>query len=190
MRFSRRALSCITILKWKNPKFVKNVSWQTISNYFRFSLQGKRESHNDARSLCESSGGKLYEPIDGNHQTTIVEKWFEVQGKKAQGGLGIMDNSPNDGLANDWVYSKSGGELTVSFWKNGQPKDGKGNCVVMSKQKEGRWMNKECSNIQGFICEFAPIASCTAPEDINDPNNPKKCCQEDVVNAGQCKIGS
>ena len=167
------------------------------TNNFRFNNKADsiKKSQSDARKLCEDNGGMLYEPMSNDFEnddkyTAIVEKWFEVQGKKAQGWLGIMDNTPNDALANDWVYSASGGELTTFFWKKGQPKDGKGNCIVISKQKEGRWINKECSNIQGFICEFAPIASCTAPGDVNDPNDPKRCCQEDVVNTGQCKTGS
>ena len=104
-----------------------------------------------------------------------------------------MDNSPEDGRANDWVYSKSGDAITSSFWQTNQPTDRYGNCVVLKKEilsdgkKVGKWANARCTTEANFICEFAPIAFCTSPGEINDPDNPKQCCMEDIANTGQCE---
>ena len=83
---------------------------------------------------------------------TLVTQWIHIQGKNAEGWLGIEKKNK------DWVYSKSGEEVDMSsdFWHKGSSG---GKCVYLKGEK-GKWMADSCGEVRGFICEFKGTLFC------------------------------
>ena len=128
-----------------------------IPNDSRFN-DGKKP-YKEAKNLCEDGSGMLYEPKslsfkDDDNYKAIFAKWQEVKGNYADGWIGIIDSSPSNGIAGPkWVYSKSDDIVEEEFWKNDEPVNGNGDCVVLSKSN-GKWFNDDCSKDRNFICEY------------------------------------
>ena len=127
-------------------------------------------SQSAAKTLCEDNSGKLFEPISNDFPTDltdattlysiVIAAWVQVFGTDADGWIGIEDSSPDDGVANDWIYISSGNTVPNSDpadpaenWRNNEPEDGMGNCVSLRGSK-GKWDNMDCADTKDFICEF------------------------------------
>ena len=127
-------------------------------------------SQSAAKTLCEDNSGKLFEPISNDFPTdlddatslfrVVIDAWVRVMTTDANGWIGIEDSSPDDGVANDWIYISSGNTVPNSDpadpaenWRNNEPEDGMGNCVSLRGSK-GKWDNMDCADTKDFICEF------------------------------------
>ena len=114
-------------------------------------------------SLCRDNGGRVYEPMSNDFTNdqfymALIDLLVNERGTQAECWLGIVDNSPNDDLANDWIYSSSENPVTTFNWKvsNNQPRDGDGNCAYF-KGSNGQWFNGDCGQIRNFVCEFGTL---------------------------------
>ena len=81
-------------------------------------------SQSAAKTLCEDNSGKLFEPISNDFPTdlddanslfrVVIDAWVRVMTTDANGWIGIEDSSPDDGVANDWIYISSGNTVPNS----------------------------------------------------------------------------
>ena len=104
-----------------------------------------------------NNGGSLHEPriieLTDPSYKILVAQWTYIQGKNAEGWLGI-EGKPSGLFGNDydWFYSKSGDEVpsaTMSMVDDATY----GSCVYLKGEK-GKGIADSCEEVRGFICEF------------------------------------
>ena len=100
-----------------------------------------------------NNGGSLHEPriieLTDPSYKILVAQWTYIQGKNAEGWLGI------EGTGYRWSYSKSGDEVpsaTMSMVDDATY----GSCVYLKGEK-GKGIADSCEEVRGFICEFGTV---------------------------------
>ncbi|XP_048756146.1 asialoglycoprotein receptor 2-like [Ostrea edulis] len=100
-----------------------------------------------ASSYCQSYHGKLTEPTTQEEVTFLANHVHQL---KMFFWIGVSDVI----VENQWIYSSTQTNLTVSNWKHGQPDGHSGeNCALMDGHSNGQWRDWNCNSSLRFICE-------------------------------------
>ena len=126
-----------------------------ILNCFRFNEEGMEKSHTDASLLCETNGGKLYEPSNLQENNLTADHALALNGNYWH-WIGITD-SETEGK---WLLESSKTTIPFENWQSGEPNNHMGNqeCGKMkvrsSSADHGKWDDRSCSDPYRFICEL------------------------------------
>ncbi|XP_003207822.1 mannose-binding protein isoform X1 [Meleagris gallopavo] len=110
-----------------------------------FVATGKKDNFEKGKSLCAKAGGMLASPRNEAENTALKD----LVSPSSQAYIGISD-AQTEGK---FMYL-SGGPLTYSNWKPGEPNNMKNeDCAVI--EDSGKWNDLDCSNSNIFIiCEL------------------------------------
>lgn len=110
-----------------------------------FVATGKKDNFEKGKSLCAKAGGMLASPRNEAENTALKD----LVSPSSQAYIGISD-AQTEGK---FMYL-SGGPLTYSNWKPGEPNNMKNeDCAVI--EGSGKWNDLDCSNSNIFIiCEL------------------------------------
>lgn len=110
-----------------------------------FVSTGKKDNFEKGKSLCAKAGGVLASPRNEAENTALKD----LVSPSTQAYIGVSD-AQTEGR---FMYV-SGGPLTYSNWKPGEPNNMKNeDCAVI--EGSGKWNDLDCSNSNIFIiCEL------------------------------------
>ncbi|XP_012937651.1 perlucin-like protein [Aplysia californica] len=109
----------------------------------------------EAKILCETMGAHLVEINDPMKESFLFYRVLNFEPDKARSALWI---GASDMMSeNDWVWMTSRRHMTYRNWKLRQSTafaDNHGHCLAMQTLPEFAWLQVDCSERLGFVCEF------------------------------------
>jgi len=92
--------------------------------------------------------------IESSEENDFIKIKY-LTGAGAHYWIGLSD-SEEEGT---WKWSDGTGLTGYTNWKQGRPNHHNNkDCVEIRRRHGGEWRDQDCSDSQGYICEFRPVS--------------------------------